>query len=631
MNKATFRVLIFSLSFTLIPLSVFAQSQSPCSGSVSIIDPTQAQPGVLAVVSNSSQAAFTVTGPATYHGSGYYWVQQGIPAGTYTITWNAVSGCGTPSSETNATDNRGSVAFAGNYQSTAGSSPNPPSPTQASIQSPAGHFLTIESDPPTASVYIRGSLMGKAPVKVQVPENVPFQIKCALNGYADYTYTYPAVGPLPAGVNTVNSEWTCALTKKPILQSSPSLSLPAQTEKPVQNSKVTTTPAQPTPAPSYVPPDAAKPHGFLSRFFTSIASFFRNLFGQKNNLPPPNNASIPNNADNSFVQRLQGTWNVDQISLFDPTLNSFRQITAERKYIEFSGSKVCPNGRYLPDGTPLACEHYNEFRTTGNKIMSDGLPAGQTITFRFSGEKLELAIEPENKTIARAQKITLSKIGNIRAETPQEKHETQQRNITPKSAPSPKVFPSTLTKPATQTPQAALNPQDLEGIWLLDLAMNKDTLHPAAYIQFKGNILCPAGLTDESFDLTACPPRKDDQSISEAIFGSLPFTLSRNTILFNFDGKQFVWNVSRLGTQLELTKNYDIDSMPIYGKPDAQGNSQGIGQHFYAKSVSSEKHILTKCDGNLMPLVKKTVTGTYAQSSSQTIEKVISQCKQLQL
>ena len=86
MSKTIFRTFIFLLTFSLASLAAYAQTQPPCSGSTSIIDASQAQPGVLAVISNSEQASFTVTGPATYHGSGFYWVRQGIPAGAYTIT-----------------------------------------------------------------------------------------------------------------------------------------------------------------------------------------------------------------------------------------------------------------------------------------------------------------------------------------------------------------------------------------------------------------------------------------------------------------------------------------------------------------------------------------------------------------
>src|SRR3989344_576529 len=123
-NKFIFVVsLIFAVSGLGAANFVFAQSQSPCSGSASIIDTSQAQPGIIFVISNSAQASFTITNPATqelvYKGSGYggyAWSREGVTAGTYTITWGAVSGCGTPPSETKTTDTRGSIAFAGNYQ-----------------------------------------------------------------------------------------------------------------------------------------------------------------------------------------------------------------------------------------------------------------------------------------------------------------------------------------------------------------------------------------------------------------------------------------------------------------------------------------------------------------------------------
>lgn len=116
MKKHVFYYYYFLLLPFALPSVIFAQVQPPCSGSVNITDTSQAQPSVLVVVSNSAQASFTINGPTMYHGSGYYWVQQGIPSGTYTITWNAVAGCGTPPSETKTTDAKGSAAFAGNYK-----------------------------------------------------------------------------------------------------------------------------------------------------------------------------------------------------------------------------------------------------------------------------------------------------------------------------------------------------------------------------------------------------------------------------------------------------------------------------------------------------------------------------------
>lgn len=70
----------------------------------------------MAVITNSPQADYTITGLATYHGSGWNFIQQNISLGTYTITWSPVAGCGTPPPETKTTDSRGSIIFAGNYK-----------------------------------------------------------------------------------------------------------------------------------------------------------------------------------------------------------------------------------------------------------------------------------------------------------------------------------------------------------------------------------------------------------------------------------------------------------------------------------------------------------------------------------
>ncbi len=197
MNRKISALPIFLLVFIAAPLASLAQDQPPCSGSVSITDPTQAHPGVLAVVSNSAEAAFTVTGPVTYHGSGYYWVQQGIPPGTYAITWSAVASCSTPSSETKATDSRGSVAFAGNYQTADNATTNPSNPP------PAGGPSPTQSTEPT-----------------------------------------PPLPPTPA-------------------------------QRPAQNSRPAITPQTPTAPPATTSPKITKPEGFFSRFFSSIASFFK--------------------------------------------------------------------------------------------------------------------------------------------------------------------------------------------------------------------------------------------------------------------------------------------------------------------------------------------------------------------
>lgn len=126
------------------PAILFAQTQSSCAGTVSITDVSRADPAVILVIANSSQANYNITGPSTYHGSGWNFVHQNVPPGTYTITWGAVAGCETPSPETKTTDARGSIAFAGNYKD------------MSSKKGNGTIFITINIQPRKVSFTITG-------------------------------------------------------------------------------------------------------------------------------------------------------------------------------------------------------------------------------------------------------------------------------------------------------------------------------------------------------------------------------------------------------------------------------------------------------------------------------------------
>ncbi len=72
--------------------------------------------GTITVTTNNSAATFTVTGPATYTGSGTSWSQANAPIGTYTITYGSVAGYSTPASDTKTIVNSGdTIAFTGTY------------------------------------------------------------------------------------------------------------------------------------------------------------------------------------------------------------------------------------------------------------------------------------------------------------------------------------------------------------------------------------------------------------------------------------------------------------------------------------------------------------------------------------
>ncbi len=67
------------------------------------------------VATNLSAATFTITGPATYTGSGTSFIQANAPPGTYTITYGPVAGYKTPPSETQTLSVNGSILFVGTY------------------------------------------------------------------------------------------------------------------------------------------------------------------------------------------------------------------------------------------------------------------------------------------------------------------------------------------------------------------------------------------------------------------------------------------------------------------------------------------------------------------------------------
>lgn len=67
------------------------------------------------VTTNSADAAFVISGPATYIGSGKLWSKEGAPVGNYTISFGKVSGLLAPQDITKELTAQGSIAFSGQY------------------------------------------------------------------------------------------------------------------------------------------------------------------------------------------------------------------------------------------------------------------------------------------------------------------------------------------------------------------------------------------------------------------------------------------------------------------------------------------------------------------------------------
>jgi Kelch motif len=71
--------------------------------------------GTISVTTNLPAAAFTITGPTNYSGSGTSFTQTNAPAGDYTITYGTVSGYTAPSSDTRTLAGGGTISFTGTY------------------------------------------------------------------------------------------------------------------------------------------------------------------------------------------------------------------------------------------------------------------------------------------------------------------------------------------------------------------------------------------------------------------------------------------------------------------------------------------------------------------------------------
>lgn len=72
--------------------------------------------GTINVTTNLDEAGFTITGPANLTGTGKNWTAANLPAGTYTISYNAVSGYFTPRSETKTVIAGSTTGFNGEYK-----------------------------------------------------------------------------------------------------------------------------------------------------------------------------------------------------------------------------------------------------------------------------------------------------------------------------------------------------------------------------------------------------------------------------------------------------------------------------------------------------------------------------------
>lgn len=115
-------------------------------------------------------------------------------------------------------------------------------------------------------------------------------------------------------------------------------------------------------------------------------------------------------ANASPADFLQGPWKPERFSIFDPTLGQYRETPPpNNSYIEFKGNLSCPDGGIDAKGMPLACRKYAPFSIEGGTIVVQ--EGNQTIklAFAFSGDKLELVMQPLSGSGAQRTKMILTK------------------------------------------------------------------------------------------------------------------------------------------------------------------------------------------------------------------------------
>ncbi|MEN8263117.1 MAG: FG-GAP-like repeat-containing protein [Nitrospirota bacterium] len=85
------------------------------NGSITFNGQYNFETGTINVNTNLAAATFTISGPATYSGSGTTWSVTDAPVGTYQITFGVVSGYYTPSPQVWILQKDGTISFNGQY------------------------------------------------------------------------------------------------------------------------------------------------------------------------------------------------------------------------------------------------------------------------------------------------------------------------------------------------------------------------------------------------------------------------------------------------------------------------------------------------------------------------------------
>jgi pimeloyl-ACP methyl ester carboxylesterase len=140
--------------------------------------------GTIAVSTNVPWATYNLSGPAKYSGSGLSTIFTNVPAGTYTVTFGAVTGYSTPAPQTRTLTDGGGTTFIGTYT---GASDLLISPSALSFSYPVGTQKPIQWQAVSATAT-NGTL------KLSVTSDTGY-------GGPKWLYVLPATGNTPAQIN----------------------------------------------------------------------------------------------------------------------------------------------------------------------------------------------------------------------------------------------------------------------------------------------------------------------------------------------------------------------------------------------------------------------------------------------
>jgi hypothetical protein len=164
--------------------------------------------GTLSVTTNNASSTFTLTGPATYNGSGTSWSQLNAPVGTYSITFNAISGYTTPTDTSKTLSSGGTASFTGTYVQQVGTLSVTTNNINSSFTISPGSYTgggTSWSRPntPTGTYSITFNAISGYTTPTDTSKTL------SSGGTASFTGTYvQQVGTLSVTTNNINSSFT---------------------------------------------------------------------------------------------------------------------------------------------------------------------------------------------------------------------------------------------------------------------------------------------------------------------------------------------------------------------------------------------------------------------------------------